>query len=51
MADGLGVKPPEIHAKPFLMEILWRLVCLNAQQKINSNNCKASYATYSNQIN
>ncbi|MFV8365303.1 NAD-dependent epimerase/dehydratase family protein [Flavobacterium sp. XS1P27] len=56
MADSLGVKPPEIHAKPFLMEMLWRLdwfVSNVFQQKrrLTQTTAKASYATtiFSNQ--
>ncbi len=56
MADSLGVKPPEIHAKPFLMGMLWRLdwfVSNVFQQKrrLTQTTAKASYATtiFSNQ--
>ncbi|MDI5948728.1 NAD-dependent epimerase/dehydratase family protein [Flavobacterium yafengii] len=56
MADALGVKKPEIHAKPFFMEMLWRLdwfVSNISQQKrkLTQTTAKASYANsiYSNQ--
>ncbi|MDI6032217.1 NAD-dependent epimerase/dehydratase family protein [Flavobacterium sp. LB2P84] len=56
MADALGVKKPKIHAKPFFMEMLWRLdwfVSNISQQKrkLTQTTAKASYANsiYSNQ--
>jgi nucleoside-diphosphate-sugar epimerase len=56
MADALGVKKPEIHAKPFFMEMLWRLDwfvtnVLQQKRKLTQTTAKASYAnsTYSTQ--
>ncbi len=56
MADSLGVKPPEIHAKPFLMEMLWRLDwfasnVFQQKRRLTQTTAKASYATtiFSNQ--
>jgi nucleoside-diphosphate-sugar epimerase len=56
MADALGVKKPEIHAKPFFMEMLWRLDwfvsnVLQQKRKLSQTTAKASYSTtiFSNQ--
>ncbi|MFV8331539.1 NAD-dependent epimerase/dehydratase family protein [Flavobacterium sp. ZT3P35] len=56
MADGLGVKEPTIHAKPFFMEILWRLDwfvsnVFQQERKLTQTSTKASYTNtlYSNQ--
>lgn len=56
MADGLGVKKPTIHAKPFFMEILWRLDwfvsnVFQQERKLTQTSAKASYTNtlYSNQ--
>lgn len=56
MADTLGVKKPEIHAKPFFMEMLWRLDwfvsnVLQQKRKLSQTTAKASYSTtiFSNQ--
>jgi dihydroflavonol-4-reductase len=56
MADALGVKKPEIHAKPFFMEMLWRLDwfvsnVLQQKRKLTRTTAKSSYSTtiYSNQ--
>ncbi|MDI5896636.1 NAD-dependent epimerase/dehydratase family protein [Flavobacterium yafengii] len=56
MADALGVKKPEIHAKPFFMEMLWRLDwfvsnVLQQKRKLTQTTAKASYSTtiFSNQ--
>ncbi len=50
MANSLGVKPPEIHAKPFLMEMLWRLDwfvsnVFQHKRRLTRTTAKASYAT------
>ncbi|MDI6045272.1 NAD-dependent epimerase/dehydratase family protein [Flavobacterium yafengii] len=56
MADALGVKKPKIHAKPFFMEMLWRLDwfvsnVLQQKRKLTQTTAKASYSTtiFSNQ--
>jgi nucleoside-diphosphate-sugar epimerase len=56
MADALGVKKPEIHAKPFFMEMLWRLDwfvsnVMQQKRKLSQTTAKASYSTtiFSNQ--
>ncbi|MFH6970318.1 NAD-dependent epimerase/dehydratase family protein [Flavobacterium petrolei] len=56
MADALDVKRPEIHAKPFFMEILWRLDwfvsnVFQQKRKLSQATARASYSenTYSNQ--
>ncbi|TDE54899.1 NAD-dependent epimerase/dehydratase family protein [Flavobacterium sp. GT3P67] len=56
MADSLGVKRPEIHAKPFFMEMLWRLDWFVSNiflqnRKLTQTTAKSSYSTtiYSNQ--
>ncbi|MES2578308.1 MAG: NAD-dependent epimerase/dehydratase family protein [Bacteroidota bacterium] len=56
MADALGVQQPEIHAKPFFMEMLWRLDwfvsnVLQQKRKLSQTTAKASYSTtiFSNQ--
>lgn len=56
MADALGVQRPEIHAKPFFMEILWRLdwfisTVFQQKRKLSQATARASYSenTYSNQ--
>lgn len=56
MADALGVQRPKTHAKPFLMEILWRLDWLASnvfrqKRKLSKATARASYSenTYSNQ--
>lgn len=56
MADVLGVKRPEIHAKPFFMEILWRLDwfvsnVFQQKRKLTKATAKASYSKneYSNE--
>ncbi|TDE46931.1 NAD-dependent epimerase/dehydratase family protein [Flavobacterium rhamnosiphilum] len=56
MADSLSVKRPEIHAKPFFMEMLWRLDwfvsnAFQQKRKLTQTTAKASYSTtiYSNQ--
>ena len=55
MADALDVKRPEIHAKPFFMEILWRLDwfvsnVFQQKRKLSQATARASYSenTYSN---
>jgi nucleoside-diphosphate-sugar epimerase len=55
MADALGVKRPDIHAKPFFMEILWRLDwfvsnIFQQKRKLSQANARASYSEnkYSN---
>ena len=56
MADALDVKRPEIHAKPFFIEILWRLDwfvsnVFQQKRKLSQATARASYSenTYSNQ--
>ena len=56
MADALGVQRPEIHAKPFLMKILWRLDwfvsnVFQQKRKLSKATARASYSenNYSNQ--
>ena len=56
MADSFGVQRPKTHAKPFLMEILWRLDWLvsnvfRQKRKLSKATARASYSenTYSNQ--
>ena len=56
MADALGVQRPKTHAKPFLMEILWRLDwfvsnVFQQKRKLSQATARASYSenTYSNQ--
>jgi nucleoside-diphosphate-sugar epimerase len=56
MADALDVKQPEIHAKPFFMEILWRLDwfvsnVFQQKRKLTKATAKASYSKneYSNE--
>ena len=55
MADGLGVKRPKTHAKPFFMEVLWRLDwfvfnVFQQKRKLTQTVAKASYTNtlYSN---
>jgi nucleoside-diphosphate-sugar epimerase len=55
MADALGVKRPDIHAKPFFMEILWRLDwfvsnIFQLKRKLSQATARASYSEnkYSN---
>ncbi len=55
MADGLGVKRPKIHAKPFFMKVLWRLDwfvsnVFQQKRKLTQTVAKASYThtLYSN---
>ena len=55
MADAMGVKRPEIHAKPFFMEILWRLdwfvsTFFQQKRKLSKATARASYSVnnYSN---
>lgn len=56
MADSLGMQRPKIHAKPLLMEILWRLDwflsnIFQQKRKLSRSMAKASYSknNYSNQ--
>ena len=56
MAEGLGVKKPEIHVNPFFMEVLWRLDwfvsnVFQQKRKLTQTVAKASYTNtlYSNQ--
>ena len=56
MADALGVQRPEIHAKPFFMEMLWRLdwfvsTVFQQKRKLSQATARASYSVnnYSNQ--
>ena len=56
MADSLGVQRPEIHAKPFFMEILWRLDwfvsnVFQQKRKLSQATARASYSKniYSNE--
>ena len=56
MADSVGKKRPNKHAKPFYMEILWRLDWIAAtvfkkKRKLTQTAAKESYSTalYSNQ--
>lgn len=56
MADALGVQRPKIHAKPFFMEILWRLDwfvsnVFQQKRKLSQASARASYSVnnYSNQ--
>ncbi|RDI57031.1 NAD-dependent epimerase/dehydratase family protein [Flavobacterium glaciei] len=56
MSDSMGVQRPKIHAKPFLMEIIWRLDwfvsnVFQQRRKLTQTTAKSSYAIsmYSNQ--
>jgi nucleoside-diphosphate-sugar epimerase len=56
MADAVGVQKPHIHAKPFLMELLWKLDWIAAtifqqQRKLTNTTAKSLYSNtlYSNQ--
>lgn len=56
VADALGVKRPKTYAKPFLMEILWRLDWFVSnvfwqKRKLSKATARASYSVsiYSNQ--
>lgn len=56
MAYALGVQRPEIHAKPFFMEMLWRLdwfvsTVFQQKRKLSQATARASYSVnnYSNQ--
>ena len=56
MAGALGVQRPKIHAKPFFMEILWRLdwfvsIFFQQKRKMSKATARASYSVnnYSNQ--
>ena len=56
IADSLGVQRPKIHAKPFLMKILWRLDwfvsnVFQQKRKLSQATARASYSVnnYSNE--
>ena len=56
LADSLGVQRPKIHAKPFFMEMLWRLDwfvsnVFQQKRKLSKATARASYSVnnYSNQ--
>ncbi|SFE35093.1 NAD-dependent epimerase/dehydratase family protein [Flavobacterium xueshanense] len=56
MADSLGVKRPKTHAKPFFMELLWRLDwfvsnVFQQKRKLSKATARASYSVnnYSNE--